>query len=114
MCEYCKGWEDEDILYGENAYCDICIGKVFNHPNLILKDIRRGCPQYSDCIGKLNAPKIAFAIRYCPNCGQKLEKQTKYDPEMPCNKKGCDAQTRASCCGCPEQLEYERNKKRKG
>jgi len=41
-------------------------------------------------------------------------KQTEYDPEMPCNKNGCDAQTRASCCGCPEQLEYERNKKKKG
>lgn len=38
-------------------------------------------------------------------------KQTEYDPKMPCNKKGCDAQTRASCCGCPEQLEYERKKK---
>ena len=34
-----------------------------------------------------------------------------YDPDMPCNKKNCDAQTRASCCGCPEQLEYERKKK---
>lgn len=40
----------------------------------------------------------------------KHEKQ-QYDPEMPCNKKRCDASTRASCCGCPEQLEYERKKK---
>lgn len=39
------------------------------------------------------------------------EKTVKYDPNMPCNKKGCDASTRASCCGCPEQLEYERKKK---
>lgn len=36
----------------------------------------------------------------------------KYDPEMPCNKKGCDASTRATCCGCPEQLAWERRKKR--
>lgn len=70
MCEYCKGWEDEDILYGESAYCDICIGKVLNHPNLILKDIRRGCPRYSDY-----TVKVAFTIRYCPNCGQMLEKE---------------------------------------
>lgn len=27
---------------------------------------------------------------------------------MPCNLKGCDAITRASCCGCPEQLEWEK------
>lgn len=30
------------------------------------------------------------------------------DPNMPCNKNGCNATTRASCCGCPEQLEYEK------
>ena len=34
-----------------------------------------------------------------------------YDPEMPCNKKGCSASVRESCCGCPKQLEYERQKK---
>lgn len=27
---------------------------------------------------------------------------------MPCNLKGCDAITRASCCGCSEQLEWEK------
>lgn len=40
-----------------------------------------------------------------------MGKSTEYDPDMPCNKKGCDASTRASCCGCPEQLEYERKKR---
>jgi len=40
----------------------------------------------------------------------KHEKQ-QYDPDMPCNKKNCDVQTRASCCGCYEQFEYERKKK---
>lgn len=72
MCEYCKGWKDQDILYGENVYCDICIGKVFNNPSLIVKDIRKGCPQHSDCSAKNNAPKVAFVIKYCPNCGEKL------------------------------------------
>lgn len=42
---------------------------------------------------------------------EKVLGMVQYDPDMPCNKKGCDAQTRASCCGCPEQLEYERKKK---
>lgn len=37
--------------------------------------------------------------------------ESKYDPDMPCNKKGCDASTRASCCGCKEMLEYERRKR---
>ncbi len=36
---------------------------------------------------------------------------SKYDPDMPCNKKKCDAKTRQSCCGCPEQLEYEKKLK---
>lgn len=36
-----------------------------------------------------------------------------YDPQMPCNKKGCSIQTRAFCCGCPEQLQYEKKKKLK-
>lgn len=40
-------------------------------------------------------------------------KNKEYDPEMPCNKKGCDFSTRASCCGCPEQLEYEKKKREK-
>ena len=34
----------------------------------------------------------------------KHEKQ-QYDPEMPCNKKGCDASARASCCGKPNIIE---------
>lgn len=34
-----------------------------------------------------------------------------YDEDMPCNRKGCSYNTRRSCCGCPEQLEYERKKK---
>lgn len=34
-----------------------------------------------------------------------------YDPDMPCNKKGCTTEERASCCGCPEQIAYERKKK---
>jgi len=40
-------------------------------------------------------------------------KNSKYDldPDMPCNKKKCDTETRQSCCGCPEQLEYERKLK---
>ena len=46
-------------------------------------------------------------------CEVNNTKNIEYDPEMPCNKKGCDASTRASCCGCPEQLEYERKKREK-
>lgn len=34
-----------------------------------------------------------------------------YDEDMPCNRKGCSYNTRRSCCGCPEQLEYECKKK---
>lgn len=72
MCEYCKGWNDDDRLYGENVYCDICIGKVFNKPSLIVKHIRKGCPQNAECCVKDKAPKVAFVIKYCPNCGEKL------------------------------------------
>lgn len=32
---------------------------------------------------------------------------------MPCNLKGCDANTRAFCCGCPEQLEWEKERKKR-
>ena len=40
-------------------------------------------------------------------------KNKEYDPEMLCNKKGCNFSTKASCCGCPEQLEYEKKKRNK-
>lgn len=73
MCEYCKGWEDDDRLYGENIYCDIYIGRALNKPSLIVKHIRKGCPQNTDCYVKDKAPKVAFVIKYCPNCGAKLE-----------------------------------------
>lgn len=37
-----------------------------------------------------------------------------YDKNLPCNKKKCDANTRASCCGCPEYFEYMKKKEQKG
>ena len=75
MCEYCKGWKDDDKLYGEHVYCDIYIGKVLNKPSLIVKHIRKGCPQNAECYAKDKAPKVAFIINYCPNCGEKFIKE---------------------------------------
>lgn len=34
-----------------------------------------------------------------------------YDPNMPCNIKKCDERTKQFCCGCPEQLAWEREQK---
>lgn len=39
------------------------------------------------------------------------DKRHSNDSDMPCNKKGCTTEERASCCGCPEQIAYERKKK---
>ena len=72
MCEFCKDWKNHDNTYGENVYCDICIGKALGEPSLIVKDIRKGCPNGVGCYAKHVAPMVAFAIRYCPNCGEKL------------------------------------------
>lgn len=35
-----------------------------------------------------------------------------YDPDMPCNKNGCDQVIRAICCWRPEQLEYEKKRRK--
>lgn len=43
---------------------------------------------------------------------EELEYNT-YDPYMPCNIKKCDEGTRQSCCGCPEQLAWEKEQRNK-
>lgn len=72
MCEFCNGWKEHDNLYSESVYCDLRIGNALNKPSIIVADIRKGCPKGADCSAKANAPKVAFQINYCPNCGEKL------------------------------------------
>ena len=90
--------------------------------------VRFTCPV---CDSELEAykdeltPVVLENERYCgficPSCcGQVAVKECDLkavrgvvkDPDFPCDKKGCDDSTRASCCGCPEMREYERKKKR--
>lgn len=59
-------------------------------------------------VGIESIPKVIFSAED-PSAKSKEEPDPDYDPDMPCNKKGCDASTRASCCGCEEMLKYERH-----
>ena len=34
-----------------------------------------------------------------------------YREDMPCNKKGCSIEERTWCCGCKEQIDWERKQK---
>lgn len=42
---------------------------------------------------------------------READAQEDYDPDLPCNKKGCSMSFRACCCGCGEMLAYEAKKK---
>lgn len=42
---------------------------------------------------------------------READAQEDYDPDLPCNKKGCSMSFRACCCGCDEMLAYEAKKK---
>lgn len=58
-----------------------------------------------DCSGR--------ALGLCSSCVrlEGEEAQEDYDPDLPCNKKGCSMSFRACCCGCDEMLAYEAKKK---
>lgn len=61
-------------------------------------------------VGIESIPKMVFGAED-PSAKPEKEPESDYDPDLPCNKKGCDTSTRASCCGCKEMLEYERKRK---
>lgn len=53
--------------------------------------------------------------KYCPNCGAKLEEDAEnkdiYE-DYPCRK--CDFAAKQSCCGCPEEKEWQEKHKNGG
>jgi len=55
---------------------------------------------------------LSTGDRYVSSASQETVTQEDYDPDLPCNKKGCGMSFRACCCGCDEMLAYE--EKRKG
>ncbi len=76
-CEYCKQIKESlqkelRVLYQENVYADVYLGKALNKPALLV--VRKGCPKYAECGLKDDDITSAFFINYCPNCGEKLER----------------------------------------
>lgn len=42
---------------------------------------------------------------------RRVNTEEEYDPDLPCNQKGCSMSFRAYCCGCNEMLAYEAKRK---
>ena len=72
MCEYCNHWENGEVIYQNNTYCDLSISHFGNRPVLIVKNLKKGCPQFSSCNAKSMNTNVSFLINYCPNCGKQL------------------------------------------
>lgn len=70
MCNFCEG---KDKL--ESIYCDIGIEKnvPFYGTALVVQNIRKSCPNYSDCCSKDMIIQVDFKIKYCPMCGNKIQ-----------------------------------------
>ena len=54
----------------------------------------------------------ALRFKFCPSCGAKMEKSAEnkdiYE-DYPCRK--CDFAAKQSCCGCPEEKEWQEKHK---
>lgn len=83
--------DEEGELYGESQEpCAICSGKTVlyqktNHTKLFMNTFGKAatlvtecnaCPPYADCCMKGISANAAFRIKFCPECGRSLMKES--------------------------------------
>ncbi len=67
-CEYCRGAES---IYQHTNTTKISIKGQLGKKALIVES--NPCPPYADCCMKDVPDRSAFIIRFCPECGRRLE-----------------------------------------
>ena len=73
MCDVC-GNLTEKVKYQKGSYGSLSLLK-FGRKTLLIVDFNK-CPKYADCSAKDIPIRMAFEIKYCPNCGAKLGPMT--------------------------------------
>ena len=71
MCDFCE----KGKKFSTN-YIDVIFQKVLPMKNNQVLIKIKGCPKYSECVGKdlMQSINNIFEINYCPMCGRKLVK----------------------------------------
>lgn len=67
-CEYCRG---KEMLYQYTNATKLYINTFGKARTLVTECIP--CPPYSDCSMRGVPSRSAFIIKFCPECGRKLE-----------------------------------------
>lgn len=71
MCDVCANLINKEVKYQEGLYGSLSLAK-FGRKTLLIVDFNK-CPKYADCSAKDVPVRQAFEIKYCPNCGAKME-----------------------------------------
>lgn len=72
MCDVCANLTEE-VKYQEGIYASLSLVK-FGRKTLLIVDFSK-CPKYANCSAKDVPIRQAFEIKYCPNCGARLEEE---------------------------------------
>lgn len=75
MCDVCANLTEE-VKYQEGTYGSLSLAKFGRKTLLIVKFSK--CPKYTEytnCSAKYVPIRQGFEIKYCPNCGAKLEEE---------------------------------------
>ena len=72
MCDVCTDLTKE-VKYQEGTYGSLSLAK-FGRKTLLIVDFSK-CPKYTDCSEKDVSIRQGFEIKYCPNCGMKIEEE---------------------------------------
>lgn len=70
MCDVCDNLSKE-VKYQEGLYASLSLAKFGRKTLLIVKFSK--CPEHADCSVKNVPIRQGFEIKYCPNCGAKME-----------------------------------------
>ena len=70
VCDVCANL-NEEVKYQEGTYGSLNITK-FGRKTLLIVNFSK-CPKYTYCSSKDIPIRMAFEIKYCPNCGAKME-----------------------------------------
>lgn len=75
MCDVCNNLtETKEVKYQEGTYGSLSLTKFGRRKTLLIVDFSK-CPQYADCSSKDVPIRMAYEIKYCPNCGSRLEEE---------------------------------------
>jgi len=72
MCDVCANLTEE-VKYQEGTYGSLSLAK-FGRKTLLIVDFSK-CPKYAYCSSKDVPVRQGFKIKYCPNCGAKMEEE---------------------------------------